>query len=40
MAESARMAAEAYHTANPHFIAKVTRGNNAVIILFRCFYLN
>lgn len=31
MAQNARMAAEAYRTANPHFISKVTRGNNAFI---------
>lgn len=40
MAQSARLAAEAYRTANPHFISKVTRGNNAVMVLFCCFYLN
>jgi len=40
MAQGARKAAEDYRTTKPHFIAKVTRGDNAVMILFCCFCLN
>jgi len=39
MAQSARKVAKTYYTTKPHFISKVTRGDNVVMVLFCCFCL-
>jgi len=40
MAQSARKTAEVYYTTKPHFISKIIRGDNGVMILFCSFCLN